>query len=526
MLGAFEGGVAATLPDATSQSLLAGMGPSGAPAPVLVAPSTADERNTTQLRIIPIACWRVDDVRFEFDSSFVRPQVRAELRRLAELVDAHTKAGHKPALSVFGHADPVGADDHNKKLSGRRAAAIYGLLTRNPKIWEDISAQRGAFTSPLESDRWGTKAIQIMLHSIGHPPGAADGVLGGQTRAAIRDFQGRHGLAADGDPGPQTRDRLFRAYMDDLFTFRDEAGNPVQAANGGPLQLDLTATDFLAQGADANGKGDYQGCSEFNPVLLFAQEEEQELARPEHKDRRNTENEPNRRVTVLLFRPGSRVSAATWPCPRAREGVAGCRKRFWSDADTRRRARLAGQRREFEQTRDTFACRFYDRLTGRSPCEGIAKTFRIRLYDGFARFIASAPFEATIGAGPPFTGRADERGLLTLRDVVVPATCSIRWGFPADEGQAPILMFTRNVFLTASGRSEADDDAQQTASKKLNNLGYDSADTTAAVLAFQLDYGHLTEPQLTPTGELDDATLEVLDRVYQRAGDDLRDSRA
>jgi len=27
-------------------------------------------------------------------------------------------------LSVFGHADPVGSDDYNKALSGRRAMAV------------------------------------------------------------------------------------------------------------------------------------------------------------------------------------------------------------------------------------------------------------------------------------------------------------------------------------------------------------------------------------------------------------------
>ncbi len=35
---------------------------------VLVAPSTSDEYNTVRARIAPVACWSVDDIRFEFGS--------------------------------------------------------------------------------------------------------------------------------------------------------------------------------------------------------------------------------------------------------------------------------------------------------------------------------------------------------------------------------------------------------------------------------------------------------------------------
>jgi hypothetical protein len=68
-----------------------------------------------------------------------------------------------------------------------------------------------------------------------------------------------------------------------------------------------------------------------------------------------------------LFQPGLRIDSGCWPCPRTNEGVAGCRKRFWSDHAKRRR--FQAERREFESTGDTFACRFYDRLASQSPCE-------------------------------------------------------------------------------------------------------------------------------------------------------------
>ena len=95
----------------------------------LVGPSTEDQFNTAILRLIPVACFRVDDVRFAFDSSFVdfnaadeKKDIREELRLLGTLLKEHPES----PLSVFGHADPVGNDEYNKGLSGRRSTVIYG----------------------------------------------------------------------------------------------------------------------------------------------------------------------------------------------------------------------------------------------------------------------------------------------------------------------------------------------------------------------------------------------------------------
>ncbi len=329
--------------------------------PVLVAPTNSTGRNTIRAAIIPIACWRLEDIRFGFDSSFINPEVAAEMKLLATLVKEHPGA---PA-SVFGHADPVGNDDYNKKLSGRRAAAIYGMLTRNTDIWEDIYSQTGKFTPPLSSDDWGLRSIQIMLATLGYSPGDIDGDMGRQTREAVKNFQRDHQppLSDDGDPGPRTRAKLFLEYMNK--NYRDENGEPFVMAT----------TDFLAQGVDIAGKGDYQGCSEFNPLLLFSQEENETFQRSADRTERNAANAPNRRVMVLLFRPGSQVNAERWPCPRAKEGVAGCKKRFFSDSERRRS--FQEERRQFEDTKDTFACRFYQRITGDSPCERISPPPRL-----------------------------------------------------------------------------------------------------------------------------------------------------
>jgi hypothetical protein len=134
------------------------------------------------------------------------------------------------------------------------------------------------------------------------------------------------------------RRQLIEAYMASLCPFQ------------------LTKSDFLAQGADPKGKGDVQGCSEFNPLLVLSNPELSTLS----KAQRDQENEPNRRVVIFLFRPGTTVSAADWPCPRFDEGVAG-----WGD-----QRRASGPvRKEFDKTKDTFACRLYDRIARLSPCE-------------------------------------------------------------------------------------------------------------------------------------------------------------
>lgn len=299
---------------------------------LLVGPATSSERNTVRLPLVPIACWRLADVRFEFDSSFVQPGVAKEFAKLAKLCSNHPGA----PLSVFGHADPVGEDDYNKMLSGRRAQAIYAVLIRDTARWEKL------YTTPLGRDDWAASAVQRMLPAVGFE---------GQTPKAVKAFQGANGLAADGTAGPLTRAKLFQAYMDTIC--RDESDAPFQ----------LKKEDFLARGVDAQGKGDYQGCGELNPLLLLSKSENQTLPAAA----RNVENAPNRRVMVLLFRPGSTIASDRWPCPRASEGIAGCKKRLWSDAKKRRA--FGSERREYPQSGDTFACRFYDRLTGDSPCE-------------------------------------------------------------------------------------------------------------------------------------------------------------
>lgn len=312
-----------------------------------VAPTLAAHINTIRARLIPVGCWKMEDLRFEFDTSIVRPEARNEMSKLARLRAAHPGA----PLSIFGHADPVGNDIYNKQLSGRRARAVYALLIRDVEMWEEL------YNAKIQGvgDPWKYKAIQIMLRALGHNPGPVTGTLTALTIQAVKEFQRLNDLADDGDPGPLTRGKLFPKYMDLIGV--DDTG----------AQFKLEKSDFLAQGADDKGKGDFQGCSEFNPLLMFSAAENKAFQSASKKAQRDRENAPNRRVMALLFQPGTKVTPEKWPCPRAGEDTKGCEKRFWSDAKVRRQFQAG--RRKFEDTQDTFACRFYQRLTAGSPCE-------------------------------------------------------------------------------------------------------------------------------------------------------------
>jgi hypothetical protein len=421
---------------------------------ILVGPSTADEFNKIILPLVPIACFRVDDVRFDFDSSFIasnltddQKDIRAELQLLVNLLKKYPQS----PLSVFGHADPVGTDDYNKKLSGRRATVIYALLIANSDpesattLWQGVAAQ----------ENWGT-----------------------QQREAMQSFTGLSAGTADRS--------VMKAYMQKLL----------------PSELQLGKKDFLGQGADPHGKGDLQGCSEFNPLLIFSQTRSQAFDDASDKQGRNDANARNRRVLVLLFKQGSTLDVKKWPCPSVNEGVAGCRLRFFTGGDGRRSRRLADEDRTFEKTQDTFACRFYQRLLTNSPCEGPVLTVKIRLFDPQGRPLPFAPCLITetgkkavadraSGAPPSPQGVTSKETVgaksavskddayITISVQQIPTTINVRWSRPksAEGANAPKpnpddpddFEYQKDVVIDIP-----DDDAQASTEARLKNLGYDT----------------------------------------------------
>jgi peptidoglycan hydrolase-like protein with peptidoglycan-binding domain len=320
----------------------------------------------------PVACFALPDPYFHFDSSAITPDIA---RTLGELRDR--KNAHPDALStIFGHADPVGSDEYNKKLSGRRARAFYALLTRNVDIWLDLY-------NPVDGDSWGLLSTQSMLATVtrldGSGPyytGVVDGISGNLSTAAIRALQKDQGLNQSGSADKDTRRILYRLYMDAICV------SPVDQFVMGP-------DEFLgdpARNESGDGKSAYQGCSEHNPVLLFSKDDEKRYAQSGDKTERNARNACNRRLLVFLFSRASFVNydgakmADTWPCPSYKDGPAGCHARFWPDGDQRRQP--GPYERKYVTDRRTMACSWYDRFARLSPCEGLAgKGTLVRVVD-------------------------------------------------------------------------------------------------------------------------------------------------
>lgn len=150
-----------------------------------------------------LACSRTSGALFDLGSSFPRPAVAGELRRLEALAQMHPDA----ELLVFGHADQAGSRLHNKKLSERRAWALTALIQQDPGPWETIQGH---------ADEDWKAAKQAMVSHLG--------------RASFDDT-------------PAGRQELFSAYM-------------ASVTRG----IDLPA-DRLRQAPPA-----YMGCGELNPL--------------------------------------------------------------------------------------------------------------------------------------------------------------------------------------------------------------------------------------------------------------------
>jgi peptidoglycan hydrolase-like protein with peptidoglycan-binding domain len=452
---------------------------------LFVAPATTGEKNTFRFPLPVVACWRLDDIRFEFDSSILKPETRKEMKDLALLRGMNPGA----PISIFGHADPIDNEVYNKVLSGRRAAVIYGLVTRDAGIWEKL------YKKPFGGDSWKTRALQVMLTAMAFDTKGIDGEHGENTSQAIKAYRNFKGLSPSGADTPETRKLLFADYMD------------LVCVNAQDMPFKIPKSDFLARNEDPNGKGDYQGCSEFNPVVVFSKELTEEYKRPGFKVARDIANTPNRRVTALFFAPGFYVPPAKWPCPAAKDGVAGCKLRFWAEYKTK--LAPAEKTRLFEKTKDTFGCRFYHRLTIDSPCEESAKYWVIRVMEpGYKPIddrkpIANAPFQLTgeNGGAPIVNGVTDANGILRIR---------------ASSLKAKLLLKIAGTEIHVNAGELQPSGASEDASRqRLCNLGYGPADyakwspddADAAYRKFQRQ--HL----ITVTGAANPATIDKLKKM-------------
>ena len=472
-------------PDSTGAGSFAADHVAAERSPACVAPIEANGFNTIRIPLAPVACWRLADPAFDFDSSVILPSFASEVGDLADLVGADNNKGCPAA--IFGHADPVGSDDVNKTISDRRAIAVYALLTRQPKMWEDL------YANPVDGDTWGVRSIQRMLAALVHSGGVPfylgpiDGNYGPETKDAVEHFQGENGLAVDGKAGPNTRGKLFPKYMDFVCTPFDPDADPASP----PKPFQMQSSDFLGGGADG-GKMAVQGCGRFNPVKLLPSS----TMNGADQEARNAQDAPNRRVLLFLFRKGTKITAADWPCPRVKESGKACKAQFWPDGDQRRQN--GDVLRSYAIKPDTMACRFYEGFARRSPCEG-ARAVSIRLLDDEYKPCSQVSFTLFLPNEGKRTGTTTKTGWL---HVMLPALTT-----RVDVEYAPGTMGSHRVTVALDGGRTDDAYLAQIA-----NLGFgkDAPDDAARIVAFQT-----ATTKLEVTGELDDATRAALDSMQR-----------
>jgi OmpA-OmpF porin, OOP family len=89
--------------------------PAPEPAPLVAAPAPIIEKVALS-----------SDVLFEFDKAQLRPEGRAELDKLAERV----KDADIESVQAIGHADRIGPEKYNEKLSRERAESVKQYLAQ------------------------------------------------------------------------------------------------------------------------------------------------------------------------------------------------------------------------------------------------------------------------------------------------------------------------------------------------------------------------------------------------------------
>lgn len=101
--------------------------------------------------------------------------------------------GHTgPVFMVFDNFDAI--MDWNKSVN---YAFSVAHLSNRLKGFPDLVVQEGGTppTSPADTSR-----LQELLLIAGYDPGEPDGIAGSKTQAAIREYQAKHGMIADGYP--------------------------------------------------------------------------------------------------------------------------------------------------------------------------------------------------------------------------------------------------------------------------------------------------------------------------------------
>ena len=126
--------------------------------------------------------------------------------------------------------------------------------------------------------------LQKSLKKVGFDPGVIDGIFGGNTEAAVKQFQAGNGLLVDGKVGPNTKAALCSALNSLPVPPNPVPPNPVPPNPVPPAPNEVTT-----------GTGDFVGTSEpLEPnVSVLPKDQEPEELRPDPEAFELAKNEAN-----------------------------------------------------------------------------------------------------------------------------------------------------------------------------------------------------------------------------------------
>ena len=104
------------------------------------------------------------DITFAFNSADVRYQFEPVIRNLAQTLGRHPGL----AIDIVGHADAIGSDDYNQRLSERRAHSVGAALMDFGVDYDRIAASGRGEWEPIASNdsEWGrarNRRVEIHL---------------------------------------------------------------------------------------------------------------------------------------------------------------------------------------------------------------------------------------------------------------------------------------------------------------------------------------------------------------------------
>jgi len=95
-----------------------------------------------------MGCWVLENVRFDFNKSNIKPEYYSELIQVAIVLQDNPSV----AVEIQGHTDDIGTASYNKKLSKQRADSVMNYLVNMGIDKKRLSTKGYGFTRPIASN--------------------------------------------------------------------------------------------------------------------------------------------------------------------------------------------------------------------------------------------------------------------------------------------------------------------------------------------------------------------------------------